>query len=213
MPRQYSRISSDDFKDNDSQQIAYLRSPSTASVISTTSVASTDPSVQSIGQRISDKIHASKSGMPHTQIIQIYNHSHLVHYSSLSIIHYPSSILVVVWISIALFTVDHTDTIHVILSSEEPIRPLLHIAITQITINTILLLYLGVYLPKIKGLKDTEAWSVYCPRVIPFMTLNGLICIFTLIRSLWPVWGFLTPFILGVESLGLLFSTHFVPWI
>jgi hypothetical protein len=75
------------------------------------------------------------------------------------------------------------------------------------------LLYLGVYLPKIKGLKDTEAWSVYCPRVIPFMTLNGLICIFTLIRSLWPVWGFLTPFILGVESLGLLFSTHFVPWI
>jgi len=139
--------------------------------------------------------------------------SSIIHHYSLTIIHYPSSILVVVWISIALFTVNHTDTIHVILSSEEPIRPLLHIAITQITINTILLLYLGVYLPKIKGLKDTEAWSVYCPRVIPFMTLNGLICIFTLIRSLWPVWGFLTPFILGVESLGLLFSTHFVPWI
>eukprot|EP00979_Chaetoceros_neogracilis_P008125 scaffold1795_cov236-Chaetoceros_neogracile.AAC.4 len=83
MPRQYSRISSDDFKDNGSQQIAYLRSPSTASVVSTTSVASTDPSVQSIGQRISDKIHASKSGMPHTQIIQIYNHSHLKFVASL----------------------------------------------------------------------------------------------------------------------------------
>jgi hypothetical protein len=63
MARQYSRISSNDTKVNlGSPEPSYLKSPSTTSVVSTTSVASTsDPTVKSIGHRISDKIHARKS--------------------------------------------------------------------------------------------------------------------------------------------------------
>ena len=65
MPRQYSRISSNDVKANvgsPPEPSLYHKSPSTTSVVSTTSVASTsDPTVKSIGQRISDKIHARKS--------------------------------------------------------------------------------------------------------------------------------------------------------
>jgi len=118
----------------------------------------------------------------------------------------------VLWVSMALFTVKKTDTVGIILSSSKPIRTLLHISITQITINFILMLYLGIFLPKIKGIKDAQAWSIYCPRVIPFMTGNGCICVFTLIRSLWPVWGFMTPFVLGVEFMGFLFAMQFVPW-
>jgi hypothetical protein len=118
----------------------------------------------------------------------------------------------VIWIAMALFTGKQSHAAHVILSSEIPIRPLLHFSITQIAINTILMMYLGIYLPKIKGLKDPDAWSVYCPRIIPFMTANGLLCAFTLTRSLWPAWGFLTPFILGIECIGLLFATQFIPW-
>ena len=119
---------------------------------------------------------------------------------------------IVAWIVLAVFTIRHTDTINTILFSATPIRPLLHISIIQITINFILMLYLGIYLPKIKGIKDMDSWSVYCPRIIPFMALNGILCMFTLIRSLWPVWGFLTPFIVGIEFVGLLFSMNFVPW-
>jgi hypothetical protein len=88
---------------------------------------------------------------------------------------------------------------------------LLHIAITQLTINFLLMLYLGVYLSKVKGLTDSKAWNIYCPRIIKFMTLNGLITVYTLTRSLWPVWGFLTPLVLSIEFVGLLFSTHFIP--
>lgn len=118
-----------------------------------------------------------------------------------------------IWVLLAVFTAKQTDVITIFLSSPEPIRPLLHISITQIAVNFILMLYLGIYLPKIKGIKDADAWSIYCPRVIPFMTGNGFICFLFLLRSLWPVWGFLTPFIVGILSIGLLFSTQFIPWV
>ena len=139
---------------------------------------------------------------------------------------------------IALFTGYQTDIIETFLSSSKPIRPLLHLAITQLTINFILMIYLGVYLPKIrlKGIKNKHShghgydnvnvnvnsegsggigvlWSVYCPRVIPFMTANGLVCFCVMLRGLWPVYGFLTPFVLAIEFIGLLFLTEFIPWI
>ena len=53
---------------------------------------------------------------------------------------------IVAWIVLAVFTIRHTDTINTILFSATPIRPLLHISIIQITINFILMLYLGIYL-------------------------------------------------------------------
>jgi hypothetical protein len=85
-------------------------------------------------------------------------------------------------------------------------------------VNTVLLTYLGIYIPKIKGIKidpgtsSSELWAVYCPRVIPIMTLCGILCGIFLMRCFWPVWGFLTPFILGTEFFGLLFTSHFIPW-
>ncbi len=120
-------------------------------------------------------------------------------------------IYALMWVLIALFTAKQTDTVSTVLSSPKPIRPVLHIAITQMVMNFILMLYLGIFLPKVKGLKSSEAWNVYCPRVIPFMTVNGLVLAFTLTRSLWPVYGFWTPFILGIEFMGLLFSSNFIP--
>lgn len=194
MPRQYNRISSDDIRDKEELPTGnslHLRSPlstttSSASVVSTSSTTAN----RSTGPSNSSNANNNKSI---SQRISDKIHA-------------------LVWILMALFTAKQSRTVHIMLSSDIPIRPLLHVSITQITINTILMIYLGVYLPQIKGLKDPEAWSVYCPRIIPFMTANGLLCAFTLTRSLWPAWGFLTPFILGIESVGLLFATQFIPW-
>lgn len=119
--------------------------------------------------------------------------------------------LLVLWVLFAIFVARVTDTPKVILFSKHPIRPLLHVAITQLTVNFLLMIYLGVYLAKVKGIKDSQAWAIYCPRVIQFMTINGIITVFTLLRSLWPVWGFLTPLILSIEFVGLLFATNFIP--
>eukprot|EP00554_Chaetoceros_debilis_P002766 CAMPEP_0194085680 /NCGR_PEP_ID=MMETSP0149-20130528/18391_1 /TAXON_ID=122233 /ORGANISM="Chaetoceros debilis, Strain MM31A-1" /LENGTH=177 /DNA_ID=CAMNT_0038768619 /DNA_START=96 /DNA_END=629 /DNA_ORIENTATION=+ len=174
MARQYNRVSSDD---RNKVADTNMRSPSSNSTTSTaTSAANNNPANKSIGQRISDKIHAA------------------------------------VWVLFALFVAQYTDVPRVLLSDPRPVRPLLHAAIGQLAVNFILMLYLGLFLPHVKGIRDSQAWSIYCPRIIPIMTLNGIVCSFLLTRSLWPIWGFLTPFILGVEAMGLLFSMHFIPW-
>jgi hypothetical protein len=93
-----------------------------------------------------------------------------------------------------------------------PNRSLLQIVGLLFGIQTILVLYLTVYLPRVKGLTDSSAWEVYCPRIIPVMTVTGIVAVMLLIRAVWPVWGFLAPLILGIEAMGCLFALHFVPW-
>ena len=89
---------------------------------------------------------------------------------------------------------------------------LLQLVAIGLGINTVLFLYLLLYLPYVKGLPcDSSAWEVYCPRVIPTMTLVGLCVAIVLIRATYPVWGFLAPLIIGIEALGVLYATHFIP--
>jgi len=118
----------------------------------------------------------------------------------------------VAWVIAAVFTAYWTSFFSTILSSQDVNRVLLNLAFACLAVNTGLTLYLTVYLPKIKKLKDASAWNVYCPKVIPIMVLTGVVCALLLIRGTWPVWGFFAPLILGVEAMGFLFSFHFLPW-
>ena len=123
------------------------------------------------------------------------------------------------WVLIAVVVAYSSNFWNVVLlvpdeSSRRPAanRALLQLAAIGLGTNTVLVLYLTVYLPVVKGLSDSSAWDVYCPRVIPTSTALSLLCALLLIRATWPVWGFLAPLILGVEGLGFLFALHFVPW-
>jgi hypothetical protein len=89
---------------------------------------------------------------------------------------------------------------------------LLQIVALLLGINTVFLTYLTIYLPRWKGLTDSSAWDVYCPAVIPTMTAVGVTAFCLAIRATWPVWGFLSPLILSVQCLGVLFALHFVPY-
>ena len=126
------------------------------------------------------------------------------------------------WVVVALFVAHYTSFVTVLLggsSSDDegganPVvnRTLIHMAFCGLGLNTVLTFYLTVYLPKVKKLKaDASAWSVYCPRVIPIMTLTGVMVALLLIRGTWPKWGFFAPLILGIEAMGFLFSLHFIP--
>ena len=119
----------------------------------------------------------------------------------------------VVWVVTAAIVIKLSNTPSVFLHDERVIRPLLRAALVLIGINTALVLYLAIYLPKIKGIQDSSAWDVYCPRVVPSMALFGVVAAILLVRCTWPVWGFLSPLILGTEALGALFTLHFVPWL
>lgn len=96
-------------------------------------------------------------------------------------------------------------------SGDQANRTLLRIAALGLGIVASLTLYLAVYLPKVKGLVDSSAWSVYCPRVIPTMAAVGVTTYLIFLRATWPVWGFLAPLISGTQFMGLLMSLHFVP--
>lgn len=121
------------------------------------------------------------------------------------------------WVLAAVVTAYWTDSLSVLLMrpTASPkmtaVAGLLQLAAVGLGINTILVAYLTCYLPYVKGLTDSSAWEVYCPRVIPIMTLTGIITALFLIRAVWPVWGFLSPLILGIEAMGCLFALHFVP--
>jgi hypothetical protein len=125
------------------------------------------------------------------------------------------------WVTMAVITAYWTNFWTVVLALEHeeeesskalPNRSLLQIAALLLGIQTVLVLYLIVYLPRAKGLTDSTAWDVYCPRVIPVMTVTGILVGLILIRATWPVWGFLAPLILGLQAMGCLFAFHFVPW-
>jgi hypothetical protein len=52
-------------------------------------------------------------------------------------------------------------------------RFFLDIALTGLGINIAIMMYLTLYLPYIA--KIEEDWETYCPKLIPVMTLSGLI--------------------------------------
>mmetsp|Transcript_16788 Transcript_16788/g.24317 ORF Transcript_16788/g.24317 Transcript_16788/m.24317 type:complete len:166 (-) Transcript_16788:436-933(-) len=131
----------------------------------------------------------------------------------------------ILWILLSVVVSRFTKFWTVLFHPDERVnKSVLHCAFLTFGINTILLAYLIVYLPKIKGLKDSSSsnnsssngskalWDVYCPRVVPTMTAVGLVSALCFVRAVWPVWGFLSPLILGAEFFGVLFASHFLPW-
>jgi hypothetical protein len=91
------------------------------------------------------------------------------------------------------------------------LQQLLQVVALLLGVQVVLATYLCVYLPYFKQL-DSSAWPVYCPRVIPTASGLGVLMVVLLIRACWPVWGFLTPLILGIQFMGLLFVSQLIPW-
>ena len=80
--------------------------------------------------------------------------------------------------------------------------------------NIIFILYLIQYLPNYSKHKiqvDYNVWNVYCPKMIPIITVVGVVTFLLYVRGTYPVWGFLSPFILCIVSIGILNVLHFIP--
>lgn len=122
-------------------------------------------------------------------------------------------IVAAVWVASAILIAYWTKFFHVLLNPTDSgaNRMLLQLSAVGFGINTVLVLYLLVYLTYFKKLNDSAAWEVYCPKVIPVMTVTGFTTGILLIRATWPVWGFLAPLVLGIEAFGCLYALHFIP--
>lgn len=109
-----------------------------------------------------------------------------------------------IWIAAAVGICYCLDILNIILENEAISRPHLYLAAICLGVNSVLTFYLCWI--------ACVPWDVYCPKVIPAMTGVGLLCAFLMIRAFWPVWGFLTPIILGIVTMGGIFSFHFIPF-
>ena len=71
--------------------------------------------------------------------------------------------------------------------------------------------YLAVYLPWYKKINDSQMWDIHCPHAIPCATLCGSISIVSFTIAIWPVWGLLSPLIVFILVMGVIFASHFIP--
>ena len=113
-----------------------------------------------------------------------------------------------VWTAAMIAVIYFTDFFLVLLTSDRVNRTWFNLSVLCWGVDLSCLFYLAVYLP-FKGI-DLE-WNVYCPRVIPIATGAMVLGSLFLVCATWPVWGFMTPFILGIIGVGMLLSLHFVP--
>lgn len=74
--------------------------------------------------------------------------------------------------------------------------------------------YVMVVLPRRGGGAHNrgDVLAVHHPQLVPAATAAGVLGAFFLVRSLWPVWGFLAPLILLTVLVGAIYLLHFVPW-
>ena len=115
------------------------------------------------------------------------------------------------WIILAIVVARWTNFYHAVFQSEEANRIMMRLAACGLGIITSLFLYLAVYLPRVKGITDSSAWPIYCPKVIPTMTAVSIVTYLFALRGMWPVFGFLSPLIFGTQLMGAFMALHFIP--
>ena len=115
-----------------------------------------------------------------------------------------------VWVVLSISIVWYTNLLNVAYSDERVNRYSLNFAIVCFVANMGIVLYLTLYLPLV--LKVTAPWEIYCPHLIPISTALGLLVVFLLVVAFYPIYGMLTPLLMGILLMGFLFSTHFLPW-
>ena len=114
------------------------------------------------------------------------------------------------WVILSIMLIVYLDIWKVIMNDTRINRIALNLAVFTFAANIVICLYLTFWLPFVK--KVTLPWEIYCPRMIPTATALGLLCMASSIIAMWPVWGFLSPFIIFFLCLGIMMSTHFIPW-
>ena len=116
-----------------------------------------------------------------------------------------------VWVVFSIGIIWYTNLLNVAYSDERVNRYSLNFAVVCFVANMGIVLYLTLYLPLVLKVTDVP-WEIYCPHLIPISTILGLLVVFLLIIAFYPIYGMLTPLIMGIMLMGFLFSTHFLPW-
>ena len=117
------------------------------------------------------------------------------------------------WVLASFLICYYTDFFRILVEDKRVNRFWFNIGLVCLGINIVIFIYISYILPcftpKVLG-KELD-WNISSPRAIPIATGLGVLMSFAFMCGLWPVFGVLTPFILGINFLAFIMSMHFVP--
>ena len=117
------------------------------------------------------------------------------------------------WVLTSFLICYYTDFFRILVEDSRVNRFWFNIGLVCLGIDVVIFIYISYILPcftpKVLG-KDLD-WNISSPRAIPIATGLGVLMGFSFIFGLWPVFGLLTPFIIGINFLAFIMSMHFVP--
>jgi hypothetical protein len=117
------------------------------------------------------------------------------------------------WMLVSFLICYYTDFFRILVEDQRVNRFWFNIGLVCLGVNTVIFIYISYILPcftpKVLG-KELD-WNISSPRAIPIATGLGVVMTFSFIFGLWPVFGLLTPFVLGINFMAFIMSMHFVP--
>ena len=116
----------------------------------------------------------------------------------------------VLWVIAAGLTFYYADVAKVVLGGDARIRRVWYIiGVLCFGVCSSIILYMAVWVPRVLGIHLEP--NVYSPNMLPIAAVFGVVSAIALNVGLWPVYGLLTPFILGVLWFGGIMCAHFLP--
>ncbi|CAI5724862.1 unnamed protein product [Peronospora effusa] len=113
------------------------------------------------------------------------------------------------WMAVAGLVAYGTNFFRVVFTDLRVKRGFFQVALICTGVTICIIAYLVIYLPCIKRIQLKR--SIYCPKIISAAAIMESVAALCYICALWPVWGLLTPGLLGLLLIGALMTTHFLP--
>jgi hypothetical protein len=114
------------------------------------------------------------------------------------------------WVVLSIFVAYKTEVVKVVLYSNKINRIALNLAVLAFSANFAIMMYLMIWIPVVK--KSRIPIEISCPRLIPTATILGVLALLFYMIAFWPIWGILSPLIVLILFMGLMFLSHFIPW-
>jgi len=113
------------------------------------------------------------------------------------------------WVLAATAALFFSDLFQEVRTSDKIRRVWFNLGLLCFAAATCLVMYMAVYVPRV--LKSDLDPAVYSPKMLPATGVISLLSGLFLILGLWPLYGLLTPGLLGLLWIGALMSAHFLP--
>eukprot|EP00741_Cyanophora_paradoxa_P003429 tig00000704_g3332.t1 len=113
------------------------------------------------------------------------------------------------WIAGAVLVMNYSEFLDVIHGSPFVRRSWFNLGVAAFLGNTFLTMYVTVWLKYVRGVDN--AWEAHFPKAVPISIGLGLTSFLCLLIGLWPVWGFMTLFIMLILTMAFFMSLHLLP--